>query len=295
MKIKASKQRKRVRRKNCVFCGKAEVTKEHIFGRQIARIWKNYDKDRKCNYHKINTDIKNGQITHEDGWRATQNGTLYSSYSCCCEACNSGWMKKIQSEAAPIIEDYSKKGKIAFTPKDLKILAKYGYLKSLVVMTESLDLTGFENPGFPDAQELMQEAANTAAISFKDQQEIPKHFSIYFARRHGNPFAYEENPGHGYRFEPGGAVITNGKILLSHFFALHLPRLSIVLCGYPAQIELQHQMLAGQIYGLAQNNFIFDFGKLPYLNADQLNEMGLFGLDRLQILIGSDRRAPRFP
>jgi hypothetical protein len=104
--------------KDCIFCGAKGGSKEHI----IADWLKNFIPKTNLNYESLKGTV---HTTHTDEKLKTRGGDFYSrTVRCVCDACNNGWMAKIQDEVKPIVTQMLK-GDLDLTDEQQAVLAKW--------------------------------------------------------------------------------------------------------------------------------------------------------------------------
>ena len=291
------------RRKHCIFCRASPVTKEHIFGKELAKAFPEVGEKIKPNFDKIMLLDGDGDSKITDGPAATRNQLLYSTYKCCCRHCNSTWMKYIQEQALSTIIEIVRKGRSVVSPAEARKIRDYGYLKAQIIMAESYDLTRFElsqgteqNRKFH--REMMAQAVMGTWNEFYNLKETPQNIESFIAIRGG--FADEsglrlENPQHGFRFEPGHILLTgDGQARLIFFCAIHLPYLSIVSCGTVISEYFREALNKGYVFRLEHQTHDLNLATLKIGDRQNIEECGLLAIDNLNQLNGSNTKLPRY-
>lgn len=109
--------------RKCIFCGRDDLTKEHIFPNWLNR------------YFKKNTSITN-TLSLKDNSKIWKSNILNSTLKVVCRSCNNGWMSSIESTAIKIIDWMGIKGQgINLTNSQKQILSVWA-TKTIYVMCQ---------------------------------------------------------------------------------------------------------------------------------------------------------------
>lgn len=129
---------------NCIFCGllltEKTISKEHIFGKSIAKNLLEVSEDWKVHDSVTKTNLKGG------------GEFRFLTSKSVCRDCNSGWMKTDMDHAIPVMESIFASGFSSINHRQKIILWKYLARIAFICDVESSSLDLIEKNKEPSTQ-----------------------------------------------------------------------------------------------------------------------------------------------
>ncbi len=155
----------------CIWCGTRPTNKEHVFPKWLSNVLPRMPKTL------LNTT--NMRLTSSGTQNVWPGGGASPELTAkvACEACNGGWMGRIESAAIPLLEPMILGEQVILTPGDQNTIATWACLKSIVAR-------GIHEPYLLPEQEWLTQ--------FYETRTLPDSWRVWLSAYDGqNPTLYD--------------------------------------------------------------------------------------------------------
>lgn len=203
----------------CIFCGKRDLTKEHIFPQWISRT-----------FAKLGPGTFDLEMVNDSGLRQPlrwiNKKAIELTVKVVCESCNEGWMAALESQAIPLLTPLIRGEPRRLDSPACKILTAWTFKTTLLA-----------EYAYPEAPHFFIDEA----ASFYRDHKVPS-MTVQIGAYHGSEYSLRHKMGHvnlvgdrGIHYRGCASTFVIGHSLL-HLWSARFPQaIESVEVAYPPE------------------------------------------------------------